>query len=84
MLPPQAKIRRLMLLYSLYNMVLQQPVDFPLANVRAKMQKRRPAILTREEVFIVLDCLHGRNQLMAQMLYASGLRLSECVRCDSS
>lgn len=63
----------------LYKVVLEQPLAFPLENVRARRPKRLPTVLTQEEVRMVLGCLHGRNLLMTQLLYGSGLRLGECV-----
>jgi integron integrase len=64
----------------LYAEVLQQPLDGPIHTVRAKQPERLPTVLTREEVARVLDALSGVHQLMAKLLYGSGLRLMECVR----
>jgi len=48
--------------------------------VRAKRPRRLPVVLSREEVEMLLDELSGVNQLMAGLLYGSGLRLMECLR----
>jgi integron integrase len=64
----------------LYKVVLEEPLDFPIENIRARRPKRLPTVLTKEEVKRVLDCLTGRYLLMTQLLYGAGLRLSECVR----
>ena len=64
----------------LYTEVLQQPLAGPINAVRAKQPQRLPTVLTREEVRRVLDALAGVHQLMAKLLYGSGLRLMECVR----
>jgi len=49
--------------------------------IRAKRPAQRvPNILTREEATTLLDALSGVNQLIAQLLYGSGLRLIECLR----
>src|SRR5262245_25655699 len=48
--------------------------------VAAKAPRRLPVVLAREEVRAVLAQLEGVHQLMAQLLYGSGLRLMECVR----
>ena len=64
----------------LYKTVLNMPFDFPLQSVRAKRPKRLPTVLSKEEVLRVLGCMTGTNQLMAKLLYGSGLRVSECVR----
>lgn len=47
---------------------------------RPKRPPRRPVVLTPEEVRRVLAHLDGRNELMARMLYGTGMRLMECVR----
>ena len=43
--------------------------------VRAKKPERLPVVLTVVEVTAVLGKLEGRNALMANLLYGSGLRL---------
>ena len=52
----------------------------PVDAVRARKPKRLPNVLTREETLMVLDALSGTNQLIARLLYGSGLRLIECLR----
>lgn len=47
---------------------------------RSQRAPRVPVVFTRVEVGRVLDQMHGVHQLMAQLLYGSGLRLMECVR----
>jgi integron integrase len=64
----------------LYRDVLKQAIDFPTQAVRASKPKRLPTVLTREEVKRIIAQLSGLHQLMAQLLYGSGLRLMECVR----
>jgi integron integrase len=64
----------------LYAEVLQQPLEGPIHSVRAKQSHQLPTVLTRDEVVRVLDALSGVHQLMAKLLYGSGLRLMECVR----
>ncbi len=48
--------------------------------VRANKKRKIPVVLTREEVQRVLSCMKGTSQLMAKLLYGSGLRLMECLR----
>ncbi|MCP9850916.1 integron integrase [Cyanobium sp. Morenito 9A2] len=48
--------------------------------VRARRRQRLPVVLTLEEVRQVLDHLEGSNQLIAKLLYGSGLRLMEALR----
>ncbi|MDD2701408.1 MAG: integron integrase [Sideroxydans sp.] len=57
-------------------------LDLPwLDNVeRAKVPKRLPVVLTRDEVQAVLSRLDGTHWLIAGLLYGSGLRIMECVR----
>ncbi len=64
----------------LYREVLGIECDFPLNAVRAKRPIRLPTVLTREETLRVIAALSGTHQLMAKLLYGSGLRLMECVR----
>jgi integron integrase len=64
----------------LYRDVLNKDLDFPIDSVRAKRPKRLPTVLTKDEVLKVIGCLSGIPQLMAKLLYGSGLRLMECVR----
>jgi len=63
----------------LYRQVLQMDVA-PVDAVRARKPKRLPVVLTRPEVMRVIDAMTGTPQLMARLLYGSGLRLLECVR----
>jgi len=63
----------------LYREVLHQE----LGNVdalRANKPKCLPTVLTRDETLRVLGGMKGVHQLMAKLLYGSGLRLMECVR----
>lgn len=48
--------------------------------VRAHRPQRLPTVLTRGEVMRVINAMTGTPQLMARLLYGSGLRLLECVR----
>ena len=48
--------------------------------LRAKKRHNLPVVLTKEEVKTVLTLMTGKHQLMAKILYGSGLRLMECVR----
>lgn len=61
----------------LYRRVLE--IDLPWIDgiTRAKKPRRLPTVLTRTEVRAVLRCLNGTPQLIAMLLYGSGLRLME-------
>jgi len=63
----------------LYREVLGIEVEL-IDAVRAKQPKRLPTVLSRDEVTRVIMALSGTNQLVARMLYGSGLRLLECLR----
>jgi integron integrase len=64
----------------LYRHVLQKPVDFPTDIIRAEKSKTLPTVLTHQEAMAVIDDMKGVPQLMAKILYGSGLRLMECLR----
>jgi site-specific recombinase XerD len=64
----------------LYREVLRSPLDASIDAVRAKKPKRLPTVLTKDEALRVIGGLSGLQQLMAQLLFGSGLRLLECVR----
>jgi len=62
----------------LYKKVLKVPLD-SLEFKPAKIGKRLPVVLSREEAKAVLKNLQGEYHLMASLLYGSGLRLTECL-----
>jgi len=64
----------------LYREVLKIEFDAPVDSIRAKKPSRLPVVLTRAETQQVIEGMTGVYQLMAKLLYGSGLRLMECVR----
>ena len=63
----------------LYSKVLQTP----LANIsarRSRKQAKIPVVLSAKEVKKVLNNIVGISELIVQLLYGSGLRISEAVR----
>lgn len=46
----------------------------------ATRQRYLPVVLSASEVRRILDQLEGRNKLILQLLYGSGLRVTECLR----
>lgn len=64
----------------LYREVLKQDLEGRIDATRAKRPKRLPTVLTREEVRRVLNAMSGTPQLIAKLLYGSGLRLMEAIR----
>jgi integron integrase len=61
-------------------------LDSPIVSVRAKRPKRLPTVLTKPEVHLLISSMSGKHQLMAKLLYSSGLRLTlapHCVRLSA-
>jgi integron integrase len=74
----QAQARAALLF--LYKAVLAEPIDgLDTAVVAGKAPKRLPVVMTRAEVGRLLRAMRGNSQLVAYMLYGSGLRLSEAL-----
>jgi integron integrase len=64
----------------LYREVLHQELG-QLGDVeRAQRPQRLPTVLGKREVEAVLSGMTGTHQLMAKLLYGTGMRLMECVR----
>jgi len=64
----------------LYREVLGVQTNEAVNAVRAKKPKRLPVVMTPEEVSRVMDQLEGTHELLARLLYGSGLRLMEGLR----
>ena len=64
----------------LYRQVLKQDLGMDINAVRAKRSRYLPTVLTSKEVTKVLQSLSGVYQLVAKLLYGSGLRLNEALR----
>jgi integrase len=76
---PSTQNQALSAILFLYQQVLQQPLDRVDA-VRAARTRRLPVVLSRDEVAQVLNHIEGAGgqyRLMAQLMYGSGLRISE-------
>lgn len=63
----------------LYREVLGIPMVAPAGVLRPSLPKRLPVVLTRAETSAVLAAMNGTTQLVASMLYGSGLRLLEAL-----
>lgn len=63
-----------------YRHVLGKDLDDLREVVRSRSGRRLPVVLTKAEVFKLLDHLKGVYGLMAGMIYGGGLRLRECVK----
>lgn len=62
----------------LYREVLKVPLN-EFEFQQARVGKRLPVVLSREEAKKIIAHLKGEFQLMVSLLYGSGLRLSECL-----
>jgi integron integrase len=63
----------------LYNRFLKKPIE-KLDFRYAKKQTRTPTVFSHTEAMAVIDCLVMPYKLMAQLMYGSGLRVSEALR----
>jgi integron integrase len=63
----------------LYRQVLEVDLPWITDVVRARQPTRLPVVLTRAEVQRVLAALPAGTQLIGQLLYGSGLRVSEAL-----
>jgi len=65
----------------LYREVLKQDLPWMSDMGRPRTPKRIPVVLTETEVRRLLDRINDQtHQLMARLLYGTGMRLMECVR----
>jgi integron integrase len=64
----------------LFRHVLKQPLGDNMNIGRAKRPPRLPVVLSVDEVRALLDALNGTPQLLARLLYGTGMRLMEGIR----
>ena len=64
----------------LYKHILGRELKEPIDAFRAKRPALVPTVLTTDETVRLLSAMHGTQQLMARLIYGSGLRLMECIR----
>lgn len=62
----------------MYNKILYQPIK-NMNFVRASKHRRLPTVLNAGEVIEIIDELEGLHKLIVQMMYGSGLRVSEAL-----
>ncbi len=77
---PATQNQALAALLFLYREVLDRPLDWREETVHAKRSPRLPVVLTRGEVALVLGELDGVAQVIALLLYGSGLRILEALQ----
>jgi integron integrase len=63
----------------LYRQVLGMELPWMEEVDRAKRPKRLPVVLTRDEATRLLDAMSGIHQLMARLMYGTGMRITECL-----
>jgi integron integrase len=63
----------------LYRDVLKKDLPYVSQIERAQQRKKLPVVFTRDEVKTLLKTMGGTNQLIASLLYGSGMRLMECL-----
>jgi len=63
----------------LYKYVLQRAMPLPTDLIRPNRPQRLPTVLSHQEVRSVIDCMSGTTKLITQLLYGTGLRVSECL-----
>src|SRR5919108_3169838 len=64
----------------LYKRVLNHTLEGRINAVRADKKINVPVVMTREEVAAIISLMDGTAQLVAKLLYGSGLRIMEAVR----
>jgi integron integrase len=64
----------------LYAKVLERPLGDIGAYAKPKKPRRLPVVFTHDEVDQLLESIEGTSNIMAGLLYGSGLRHMECVR----
>ena len=77
---PSTQNQALAALQFLYQEVLHQALDQEILPAPAKRTKHLPVVLSQREVRAVIYQLSGLNKLIIQLLYGSGLRITECLR----
>jgi len=64
----------------LYKQVLNSEMPDNINACRSKKPEKLPTVLSRDETMRIVRSMTGTHQLMAKLLYGSGLRVIECVR----
>lgn len=77
---PSTQNQALAAILFLYKEVLEQELDWMDGIVRAKRPTRIPEVLSPEQVSRLLGQIEGMHQLIARLLYGTGMRLMEAVR----
>ncbi|MBI5439956.1 MAG: phage integrase N-terminal SAM-like domain-containing protein [Deltaproteobacteria bacterium] len=63
-----------------YREAIGRPLEIIGEFGKAKRPRRLPTVMALPEVDRVLERMEGAHRLMAELLYGSGLRISDCIR----
>jgi site-specific recombinase XerD len=77
---PSTQNQAMNALVFLYKRVLRHSLNGVIDAIRAQKKRNVPVVMTREEVSAVISVMDGTPQLVAKLLYGSGLRIMEAVR----
>src|SRR5918992_1505209 len=77
---PAAQNQAMNALVLLYKRVLKHSLQGSINAVRADRKINVPVVMTREEVAAIISLMDGTAQMVAELLYGSGLRIMEAVR----
>ncbi len=65
----------------LYNHVLHKELTIRIDSVRAKKPRHLPTVMTKDEAMRLIGAIPpDTHQLMAKLLFGTGMRLMECLR----
>ena len=77
---PSTQNQAMNALVFLYKKVLKGELEGEIDAVRSDKGKKVPVVLSREEVAAVIGIMEGVPRLVTQLLYGSGLRITEALR----
>lgn len=77
---PSTQNQALAAIKFLYEHVLDRPIKEEILPAPAKRKKNLPVVLSKQETMDILARMSGTHKLILQLLYGSGLRISECLR----
>ena len=64
----------------LYRDVLHVNIPETLNIIWAKRSQHVPTVLSKDEIAKVIGLMSGTQQIMAKLMYGSGIRLNECIQ----
>ncbi len=77
---PSTQNQAMNALIFLYKKVLKLELSGEIDAIRASQKVKIPVVLSREEVATVIGIMNGVSRIVVQLLYGSGLRISETLR----